>query len=216
MKILKTILDIVFPFYCINCNIKGKSLCSMCLSKANLNEKEVAPFIYPLYDFRDPIIRKAIWAFKYKNKKDIANIFAENLYDLIIEELSELKVLENFHNPVLIPIPLSKTREKERGYNQTLLIAQALITIDKNQNFILNSNILIKSKETLHQARLKNKKERLENLVGTFEVKNPEIIKGRNIILIDDVVTTGATISEAKKELRKNGARKIVAFSIAH
>lgn len=216
MKILKTILDIVFPLYCINCNTKGKSLCDKCLRQANLNEKEVAPFIYPLYDFRDPVIRKAIWSLKYKNKKDVANIFAENLYDLIIEELSELETLENFHNAILIPIPLSKTREKERGYNQTLLLAQALVNLDKNQNFILNSNILIKSKETLHQARLKNKKERLENLVGTFKVINPENIKGRNIILIDDVVTTGATLAEAKKELRKNGAKKIVAFSIAH
>lgn len=216
MKILKTILDIIFPLFCVNCSKRGISLCFDCLSCAHFNEKEVPNFIYPIYDFRDPIIRKAIWALKYKNKKDIANIFAKEIYSYILEELSDLRALENFQDPVLIPIPLSKTREKERGYNQTLLLAKALISLDKNQSFKLEENILVKIKETAHQARLKNKKARLENLVGTFEVRDIEKIKNHNIILLDDVVTTGATLSEAKKILRKAGARKIIAFSIAH
>lgn len=216
MKILKTILDIIFPLFCVNCSKKGASLCESCLYKAHFNEKEVPNFIYPIYDFRDPIIRKAIWALKYKNKKDIAEIFAENIYSHIIEELSDLKRLENFSDPILVPIPISQKRKKERNYNQSLLIAKALVSLDKNQNFILEEDILIKIKETEHQARLKNKKERLENLVNTFKVKNTEKIKKRNIILIDDVVTTGATITEAKKVLRKSGAKKIIAFSIAH
>jgi ComF family protein len=118
--------------------------------------------------------------------------------------------------PCSAPIPISKTRLKERGYNQTLLLAKALVHLDNNQNFKLEENILLKIKETLHQARLKNKKARLENLLGTFEVINIEKIQNRNIILIDDVVTTGATLTEAKKVLRKAGAKKIIAFSIAH
>ena len=105
---------------------------------------------------------------------------------------------------------------KERGYNQTLLLAEKLQDIDRKENFKLEKNILIKNKETIHQAHIKNKRERLENLIGTFNVQNKDLIKNRNIILIDDVVTTGATINEAKKELRKNGARKIIAFTIAH
>jgi competence protein ComFC len=216
MKILKTILDIVFPLYCVNCAKAGSSLCTNCLAKAHFNEKEVPNFIYPIYDFRDPIIRKGIWALKYKNKKDVANIFAKEIYTYILEELSDLKLLENFQNPLLIPIPISKTRLKERGYNQTLLLAKALVHLNNNQNFKLEENILLKIKETLHQARLKNKKARLENLLGTFEVINIEKIQNRNIILIDDVVTTGATLTEAKKVLRKAGAKKIIAFSIAH
>lgn len=216
MKILKTILDIIFPLFCVNCSKKGSSLCESCLYKAHFNEKEVPNFIYPIYDFRDPIIRKAIWALKYKNKKDVASIFAESLYGNIIEELSDLEKLENFTDPILIPVPISKTRLKERGYNQTLILAKALVELDKNQSFKLEENILVKIKETAHQARLKNKKERLENLLGTFEVKNIEKIKNKNIILLDDVVTTGATITEARKILRKAGAKKIIAFSIAH
>ncbi|MBP9802909.1 MAG: ComF family protein [Candidatus Pacebacteria bacterium] len=216
MKILKTILDIIFPLFCVNCSKKGSSLCESCLYKAHFNEKEVPNFIYPIYDFRDPIIRKAIWALKYKNKKDVAKIFAEAIYSHIIEELSDLKRLENFSLPILIPIPISQKRKKERNYNQSLLLAEEIISLDQNQNFILEKDILLKIKETEHQARLKNKKERLENLVNTFKVKNIEKIKNRNIILLDDVVTTGATITEAKKVLRKAGAKKVIAFSIAH
>ena len=157
-----------------------------------------------------------VWNLKYKNKKEIAEIFTEYLYPKILEELSELKLLENFHNPILIPIPLSKKRFKERGYNQSSLIAKNLEKLDKKENFVLEENILFKRKETEHQARIKNKQARLKNLIGTFSVKNQELIKNKNIILIDDVTTTGATLKEARKILRENGAKKIIAFTIAH
>ena len=133
-----------------------------------------------------------------------------------MEELSELSVMENFREPLLIPIPLSPKRYRERGYNQAELICRELIKIDRNKNFKLEKNILIKPKETEHQARIKNRRERLENIVGSFSVKNVESIKNRNIILIDDITTTGATLAEARKILKKSGARKIIAFTVAH
>ncbi|MFA7285545.1 MAG: phosphoribosyltransferase family protein [Candidatus Paceibacterota bacterium] len=216
MKILKTILDIVFPNYCIICHAKGSDLCADCLYKAQISEKEVEEYVYPLYDYRDTIIKRAIWNLKYKNKKNLSLVFAEIMYPKILEELGDMKAFENFTNPILIPIPVSKKRLKERGYNQSLLIAKELNKIDRDKSFVLMNNILIKHKETIHQAHVKNKKERLANLIGSFSVINKELIKNRNIILIDDVTTTGATLKEAKKELKKNGARKIIAFTIAH
>jgi len=218
MKILNTILDIVFPNYCIICSRKGPTLCINCLSLAQLSEKEVDPYIYPIYDYRDSIIKKSIWNLKYKNKRDLSKIFAEILYSRMLEELADLEILDNFKDPILIPIPLSKKRLRERGYNQSLLIAEELEKINKNKkvSYKLLKNILIKNKETTHQAQVKNKKERLQNLIGSFSVINKELIKNRNIILLDDVVTTGATLKEAKKELKKNGARKIIAFTVAH
>ena len=88
----------------------------------------------------------------------------------------------------------------------------------------LEKNVLIKNKETKHQAHIKNRSERLKNLIGSFTIKsskqnakeNISIIKGRNIILIDDITTTGATLNEAKKTLKQAGARKIIAFTVAH
>jgi predicted amidophosphoribosyltransferase len=235
MHFLNTILDIVFPLKCISCGKPNADLCKECLKDAPGAERESAKWIFPIYDYRNPIIKKSLWLLKYKGKKRLANIFAEIIYDKIIEELSELSIMENFTMPILIPIPLSPKRYNERGYNQAQLLCEELIKInnlrhgvDVNNaniaylrhgvNMQLEKNILIKPKDTEHQARIKNKQNRLKNISGSFTIKNKNenLIKGRNIILIDDILTTGATLSEARKVLKNNGARKIIAFTVAH
>jgi len=219
MRFLNTILDIVFPVKCILCDKAGADLCLKCLKDAPMAERESAKWIFPLYDYRHPAIKKSLWLLKYKGKKRLANVFAEIIYEKILEELSELSVLENFTEPILIPIPLSPKRYRERGFNQTELICRELIKINNLRhgvNMQLANNILIKPKETEHQARIRDRRERLKNIAGSFAVKNNEKIKGKNIILIDDILTTGATLSEAKKVLKQAGARKVIAFTVAH
>ncbi|MFA6076935.1 MAG: phosphoribosyltransferase family protein [Candidatus Paceibacterota bacterium] len=223
MGLLDTILDIVFPTKCISCGQTGADLCIGCLSDSPTAERESAKWIFPLYDYRHPPIKKALWLFKYNGKKRLASIFAETVYDRITEELSDLSVMENFNNVVLIPIPLSPKRQRERGYNQAELICRELIKINnvrRDINIKLEQNILIKPRETEHQARIENRTERLKNIIGSFAIRNAEknagLIKNRNIILIDDITTTGATLNEARKILKQAGARKIIAFTVAH
>lgn len=216
MDFLKTIIDFIFPEKCLNCHKGNLLICEKCLNQLDLNEKELDDFVYTIFDYRNPIMKKIVWNLKYKNKKQLSFTIANYLYPKILEELSELKVLENFNAPLLIPIPLSSKRHRQRGYNQSMLIAKELEKLDKKENFVLGKNILFKIKETEHQAHIKNKQDRLKNLINTFQVKNKELLKNRNIILIDDVVTTGATLREAKKVLKQNGAKKIIAFTIAH
>ncbi len=223
MRFLNSILDIVFPTKCVSCGKNRKVFCLKCLSESPAAERETAEWIFPLYDYRHPPIKKALWLLKYRGKKRLAGVFAEVLYEKIMEELSELSVMENFRDPILIPIPLSKKRYHERGYNQAELICKELIRLDnirysvnEKLNFNLKKNVLIKPKETEHQARIKDRSQRLKNIIGSFAVKNAEAIQKRNIILIDDIATTGATLTEAKKTLKKKGARKIIAFTVAH
>lgn len=219
MRFVNTILDIVFPVKCVFCGKKGTDLCLECLRGAPEAERESAKWIFPLYDYRHPTIKKSLWFFKYKGKKRLARVFAEILYDKILEEISELSVLENFINIVLIPIPLSSKRYRERGFNQAELICRELIKINHlrcGADWTLENNILIKPKETEHQAQIEDRQTRLKNIIGSYSVKNAEKIKGKNIILIDDITTTGATLSEAKKILKQTGARKIIAFTVAH
>jgi len=118
MRFLNTILDIVFPVKCILCDKAGADLCLKCLKDAPMAERESAKWIFPLYDYRHPAIKKSLWLLKYKGKKRLANVFAEIIYEKILEELSELSVLENFTEPILIPIPLSPKRYRERGFNK--------------------------------------------------------------------------------------------------
>ena len=220
--ILDSILDLLFETKCIFCGKTGADLCMECLSDAPNAERESAKWIFPLYDYRSPIIKKSLWMLKYSGKKRLAKVFAEVIYDKMIEELSELTILENFYNIILIPIPLSPKRYRERGYNQAQLICEELIKINnlrKILDFKLENNILIKPKETEHQARIKDRNIRLKNIIGSFAIKNTssiEIIKNKNIILIDDIATTGATLTEARKILKQTGARKIIAFTVAH
>ena len=223
MGFLNTILNIIFPLKCISCGENGRDFCMRCLGDAPLAERETAKWIFPVYDYRHPPIKKALWLLKYKGKKRLAKIFAEILYGKIVEELSELSVMENFRNPILIPIPLSPKRYRERGYNQAELICRELIKINNIRHGVymkLEKDFLIKPKETEHQARIENRKERLKNIQGSFAVKNTanniNSIKNKNIILIDDITTTGATLAEARKVLKQAGARKVIAFTVAH
>lgn len=216
--ITNNLINIVFPVNCISCGKSGAYICLLCISEFPLAERESAKWIFPIFDYRHPPVKKALWLLKYKNKKGFAPTFAEILYGNILEELSDLSVMENFKNAIMIPIPLSKKRYRERGYNQAELLCKELVKLDNGINFKLESNILIKPKDTEHQARIKNRSERLKNIIGSFSItyQGEPLVKGRNIILIDDILTTGATLTEAKKVLKKAGARKIIAFTVAH
>ncbi len=218
MNILNTILNIIFPVNCLSCGENGEYLCTSCILDAPPSLRESDEWMFPIYDYRHPPIKKSIHFLKYKEKKILAKTFAEIMYPRILEELADLRVMQNFYAPILIPIPLSKKRYKERGYNQSELICKNLVKLDKEISFKLEKDVLIKNKETKHQAHIKDRKERLENLKGSFSIntENTDKIKNKNIILIDDVFTTGATLNEAKKILKKFGARKIIAFTIAH
>lgn len=229
MPFLNTILDIIFPAKCLSCGKAGVDLCILCLQDSPRAERESEKWIFPLYDYRHPPIKNALWFLKYKGRKRLAKLFAEIIYEKMIEELSELSVLQNFTKPILIPIPLSTKRYHERGFNQAELICQELIKINNLRNSVnvgatdlmLENNILIKPKDGEHQARIKDRQTRLKNMAGSFAIKNSRTkeeikIKGRNIILIDDITTTGATLNEARKTLKGAGARKVIAFTVAH
>src|SRR3989344_17156 len=157
--LLNSILNLVFPEKCLFCGLPGADLCIACISNLPEAKRESADWIFPLYDYRHPPIKQALALFKYKGKKNLAGIFAEVLYDRILEELSELSVMKNFTNVILIPIPLSRKRYRERGYNQAELICKELIKInnlrhgvDSKNKFNLENNILIKPKEILKKA----------------------------------------------------------------
>lgn len=216
MSFLNTILKIVFPVNCLSCGKSGEDLCFQCIGSFPEAERESENWVFPIYDYRHPAVKKTIWLLKYKGKKTLTKVLAQILYARIVEELSDLSKMENFRESVLVPIPLTRARKIERGFNQAELMCKKLMKLDTDNIFRLETKSLIKIKKTEHQARILDRSKRLKNIIGTFGVKRPERIKGKNIILIDDVTTTGATLSEAKKVLKCSGAKKVIAFTIAH
>lgn len=213
-QIKNLILDIFFPRSKMDKKIDlitAKDLFDRCLKTTHEKKNIVTIFSYD-----DNLIRQTIWSLKFRRNKKLAKVFAQILYDEILEKLSEEMLFSNFKKPILIPIPISRKRLRERGFNQTELIAKEMSLLDMSNSFVFKKDILVKHIDTPHQSRAKNKKERLENIKNSFSVKNKKEIKGKNIILLDDVTTTGATLNEAKKILRQNGAKKIICLTIAH
>ena len=132
--------------------------------------------------------------------------------------LNNKKINEIFENyDIIIPVPMDKNKKAIRGYNQTEWITNIIY---KNVNFNINSkdkikvkNCLLKVKQNKTQSTL-NSKERLQNVKNVFKIKNIDL-KNKNIIIFDDICTTGATVNEISRILKLAGVNKILVLVIA-
>jgi len=210
------LLDILFPTKCLGCEIKSEILCNSCMIQIRTAERETDTNILAVFDYRDPLIKKAIWELKYHHKRYLGERLGQLLYEFLIEDVSEMKIDVSGRAIFVIPTPISNKKTKIRGYNQALAIAKGFCSSAEVGVFELKNKIVIKKIENIPQAKIANRKQRLENVKGVFEIKNPEIVKGRTIIIIDDVTTTGGTIAEIMRILKKAGAKKVVGFAVAH
>jgi competence protein ComFC len=215
-QIKNSFLDILFPIYCSGCGIKNEILCNNCITKIHIAERETDQNILAMFDYRDPLIKKVIWELKYHHKRYLGEKLGQLLYEFLIEDISEVKIDVPGRSIIVIPVPISNKKTKKRGYNQALAIAKGFCHQAPVGIFELKNKIIIKKIETTPQAQITNRRKRLENVRGIFEIKNKEIIKGRTIIIIDDVTTTGGTIRELIKILKKTGAKRVIGFAVAH
>lgn len=209
-------LDMFFPRTCSGCALEGTLLCAKCLAKVPSAPSVEHSFIHAVFDYRHSLIKNAIWRFKYKNTRNFAEVFSEKLYEEILGYLGESLHVSSNETFLLIPIPLHKKRLHERGYNQSELLARAVLTHDTANLFELAPNLLVRTRATKPQARSEKRTVRLMNLRGAFACPDPAHIRGRIVILIDDVSTTGATLLEAKRALASAKPREVLAFAVAH
>ena len=209
-------LEILFPVKCLGCNKKGEILCENCIDNIRLAERPTEEKILALYDYRDPLIKKAIWSLKYYHSPYIGQKLGKILYYSFLEEIDNLRMFSQGSSIYVIPVPISHDKRKKRGYNQSEIIARSFCNEGVKNLFQLKRNIIFKKINTIPQARIENRTRRLQNIKGAFEIKNEDEIKGKTIIIIDDVTTTGGTIMEMMKLLKHSGARKVIGFAIAH
>lgn len=223
---IEAFLNILFPQECIWCGKNGHIICKMCMNLIPLPEDisygETGPSAIPTIAascYKNEIIKNAIWLLKYKKIKTAAKPLAELICERCIEDLSEIDAFYSIKDFLIIPIPVSKKKLMERGFNQAEIIALNVMVglQDKMplKRILFDGNLLKKIRETSSQVSVKDRTKRLKNLKGSFAIKNPEKIKNKNIILIDDVSTTGATIYEASSVLKKSGARIIIPIVVA-
>ncbi|MBQ9245462.1 ComF family protein [bacterium] len=152
----------------------------------------------------DDIIKHLIRDLKYHNKKKLSVLFAKLMNDYI----KDINLKQEY---LIIPVPISKERRKERKYNHMELVSDEL---SKLTGFKNNKNLLIRIKDTEKQYKL-HRTERIKNIKGAFDVNNTEISKETPILIIDDITSTGITLEENIKTLKKSGFKEIIAITLA-
>lgn len=213
--VINYIIEIVFPRTCEGCGAYGSFLCAECLSRAPQAEPPKEPSINAIFNYKTKSIRNALWKFKYRNARGIAKIFGEKLYEEILGDLGDRLYISKQERFLLVPIPLHRARLRERGYNQSELLAHEIIKYDTEKIFELAPEALMRTRATNAQAKKEHREDRLQNLRGAFTA-NSEIVNRKKIILIDDITTTGATLTEARRALKKAGACEVNAWAVAH
>lgn len=225
------ILDFLFPKYCVNCKKLGSYLCANCFTYLSFDTYGIClvcskPSIDSLTHsycrtrysidgcfsaiLYKGVARKLIFQFKYKPfVSDLARVLGDLFYESLIQKEGFARILEA--QPIIVPIPLHSSKLKARGYNHAKILADEL-----SGRFSLASFELLKRvKKTSSQFGL-TRKERRENLGGAFSLL-PSILVSKypNILIVDDILTTGATLSEAAKTLKNKGAKRVWAVILA-
>lgn len=230
-KIKKFFLDALFPVSCLNCGNYGEWICNNCFKKLKLQEKTADDyelkmpelediFIAGNYD-EDKVLSLVLRRFKYNHITELASILGRFLSFFWNGKLNALAFIDKefaleLENALIIPVPLSKGRLKERGFNQAEELAKYLA-----QEFSYEIYYGLKRKNSdKHQARM-DKEKRLKNIKGSFYIKKEDalrfvsVLNNRTIIIVDDIVTSGATLNEVAKTLKEAGAKKVYALAVA-
>jgi ComF family protein len=175
-----------------------------------LNAQIKADFFYTPYFFRrENEIQVIIHSLKYQGMKGIGIFLGKSIYTL----LTKVTFFTDNEFDFIIPVPLHKTKYRDRGYNQSEQIGIGLSQISE---IPLKKDILFRNRNTKSQTHL-SIEERKKNVNNAFSMHSDfkDIIKNKNIILVDDVITSGSTMMEAVKPLRKAGVNKILCIAIA-
>ena len=201
-KLLNNVIDFIFPpneFEMELRDITAENVFDR-LPEANPTE---FPFINSVFSYRNPLVKELIWQIKYKKNKHALSLAGYAL---------NKKLLEYPRPFLLIPIPISSKRRRERGYNQCELIIDEIIKI--NPEIQADFSLLIRDKN-IDKQTFKNKSQRIENTKDIFEVTKSSVMD-QMIIVIDDVSTTGSTLNEARESLLRAGYKDIIGLTLAH
>ena len=207
-------LNLFFPPKCGICGKIGKDfLCENCYKNSkkleinkinNINDLYVNKHMY-IFRYTD-LIRDKIIEYKFEDKSYLYRIFEK----IILNNKKVCDFIKCYD--IITPVPINKKRYKERGYNQSLLIARKIAKYINNIE--LKNNIIIKNNNIKTQSSL-NREERKSNIIGAFRINKNTNILNKKILIFDDIYTTGSTVNECAKVLKNAGAKEVSILTIA-
>jgi ComF family protein len=177
------------------------ALCGICRRAAPHYSKAVS------YGAYDGVLRELIHLFKYNRIRPAGRV----LGDFLNQSLAGADLPDSL---LLIPVPLWRNKRQARGFNQAEAIAKAFVSLKPSGSIQLDTASLVRTRETASQTGL-SRHQRRTNVRGAFAVTRPEKIRGRSILLVDDVMTTGTTVNECSRVLLRAGAKEVFVATVA-
>jgi competence protein ComFC len=224
-KLKTSVLDLLFPPRCVGCGSEGSFLCFHCKSALDYLPPPLCPrcgiplpegsncytcknydreidgirSLFPL----NGVVHQAVLQFKYQNVKALAAQLAELM--------GEYLRVHRMHADILVPVPLHPRRLRERGYNQSSLLA---VELGRLTSWPVVEGVLLRIKNTPPQTKTKSAEERRQNVAGAFSCLGRRL-SGRHVLLIDDVCTSGATLDSCATALKRAGAASVWGLTLA-
>lgn len=228
-------LDLFFPKKCLGCGCPDTYLCRDCFSQLEISSNNNCFFcdgitwqgkvclrcqkenyldrIISATNYGNPLIRELIKSFKYHYVQELARPLSQLLIkSLEANSTISPELAEGDRSTIIVPVPLYKYRLHYRGFNQAELLAKEVADYF---NLPIEHNILKRRVFTTPQAKIKDTEKRRANLKEIFEIDPECLLNGKIVILVDDVTTTGATLTEAAKILKKSGAKEVWGLVVA-
>ena len=195
-------LEVIDKAYCFKCGKplfeEGKSLCQGCIEKNHSFNECRSAFVY------NDAMRKSIYRFKYHGRMEYSKYYSEMIVNLLGRKIAE------YNADAIVPVPMYKKKQRKRGFNQAYLLAKEISHLT---NIPVLNNYVIRNKSTKIMRSL-GAKERENNLKKAFKISG-DVVKLTNVIIVDDIYTTGATMDAMARCLKESGIRKVYGLCLS-
>ena len=232
-------LDMLFPISCLLCQKENIWICKTCLEKIAIADFQVCPYCekgqssggYACERCKRKQRREnkvlgldsLVSATKYRDISHLVHLFKYRFISDLGEPLGKLLAKAALKNNItlpdlIVPVPIHKRKLRWRGFNQAELLAETLAeNLTPGFQIPVDSKLLYRRKNTSPQMKIKNYQARFSNMENAFALDDikSDLIQDKNILLVDDIATTGATLFECAKILKEGGARQVSALIIA-
>lgn len=208
------LFDLIFPKYCLGCGSIGVWLCDRCLreklylelSELEFDFNESVDRLYYIANFNDPLVANIVKSCKYQGVKDLASFMGQKI-------ACEFQDSRKIKHALIMPVPLHHIRQRTRGFNQAELMAREILKLNVGIQIkdLVERRVNSKPQAQLSRAGRLNNLENAFCFSGNVSLKNIDLV-----VVVDDVITTGTTINELAKLLKKAGVKEVWGVAFAH